>query len=344
MAALPVDSEQRLQADIAALIQKFSDTKELYREVCALLFFRYGVTPTGHLLYQYVRRGTMGTPAAVLKKFWEELREKSRHRITHPDLPAELQEVAGGLVVAIWEKANLQAAQNLEAFKAEAEQAIEESRQQVAAAIQERESVQQELAATREQLAATSQKVESTEREKAAHQATIAALERQNDEQATALRAAKADQEQARKDFASELEKMRGDLALAEDRLAKDHTRMLLEIERERQTTSQLQEELESVRKHSRTSDESWRTALEKAHRSLGDVREKSGALEGKLHAAEATLARATAETHALREQVTELKVKLAAQNAGSLEAEDSDEHPESAAPATRRKKQRENA
>lgn len=344
MATLPVDTEQKLQADISALVEKFSDTRELYREVCAVLFFRYGVTPTGNLLYQYVRRGTMGTPAAVLKKFWEDLREKSRHRITHPDLPAELQEVAGGLVAAIWEKANNQAAQNLETFKSEAAQAIEESRQQVAAAIQERETVQQELAATQEQLTAAVQKTEGTEREKAALQATVAALEKQNAEQSAALHAAKADQEHARKDFAAELEKMRGDLALAEDRLAKDHTRMLLEIERERQATAQLQEELESVRKHSRTSDESWRTALEKAHRSLGDVREKNGGLEGKLHATEASLAHATSETHTLREQVTELKVKLAALSAGRVDTDDSDEHSESAAPAPRRKKQRENA
>ncbi len=35
----------------------------LYREVCGLLFFRYGVTPTANKLYSLVRKGSMGTPA-----------------------------------------------------------------------------------------------------------------------------------------------------------------------------------------------------------------------------------------------------------------------------------------
>jgi len=53
-------SESEIQADIDALRGRCSDTKDLYREVCALLFFRYGVTPTASKLYQYVRKGSMG--------------------------------------------------------------------------------------------------------------------------------------------------------------------------------------------------------------------------------------------------------------------------------------------
>lgn len=34
--------EARLQADIEALRPKFPDTQDLYREVCTILFFRYG--------------------------------------------------------------------------------------------------------------------------------------------------------------------------------------------------------------------------------------------------------------------------------------------------------------
>ncbi len=49
--------DQALQADIAALRGRFTDTRELYREVCALLFFRYGVTPTANKLYSLVRKG-----------------------------------------------------------------------------------------------------------------------------------------------------------------------------------------------------------------------------------------------------------------------------------------------
>ncbi|GAB3552032.1 hypothetical protein GCM10027343_37040 [Noviherbaspirillum agri] len=52
-----------------------------------LLFFRYGITPTTNKLYQLVRKGSMSAPAEALNKFWEDLRDKSRVRIEHRDLP-----------------------------------------------------------------------------------------------------------------------------------------------------------------------------------------------------------------------------------------------------------------
>ena len=73
--------ETEIQTEVDALRARFDDTKTLYREVCALLFFRHGITPTANRLYQLVKRGSMGTPTAVLGEFWTELREKSRVRI-----------------------------------------------------------------------------------------------------------------------------------------------------------------------------------------------------------------------------------------------------------------------
>ena len=73
--------ETRLAAEIERLKADFPKTRELYREACALLFFRFGITPTANRLYQLVRKGSMSTPTAVLGEFWAELREKSRVRI-----------------------------------------------------------------------------------------------------------------------------------------------------------------------------------------------------------------------------------------------------------------------
>ncbi|MDX6008018.1 hypothetical protein [Cupriavidus necator] len=43
---------------MAELRGRFSETRALYREVCGLLFFRYGVTPTANKLYSLVRKGS----------------------------------------------------------------------------------------------------------------------------------------------------------------------------------------------------------------------------------------------------------------------------------------------
>jgi hypothetical protein len=44
----------------------------------ALLFFRHGITRITNMLYQFLRRGTMSTPAEALAKFWEDLHSKAR--------------------------------------------------------------------------------------------------------------------------------------------------------------------------------------------------------------------------------------------------------------------------
>jgi hypothetical protein len=147
---LPPDTE--IAAEIEQLRARCENTRELYREVCALLFFRYGITPTANRLYQYVRKGSMGTPAEVLANFWRDLRERTRVRIDRPDLPEELRDAAGDLVHSLWGRAQDQA-----------DAAYREMREQAARDV---ERVGSELSAAREELAA----------ERAAHQATRAQL------------------------------------------------------------------------------------------------------------------------------------------------------------------------
>ncbi|EKU31788.1 exopolysaccharide biosynthesis protein [Alcaligenes sp. HPC1271] len=84
-------NEGQILADVAQLRDRFSHTQTLYKEVAALLFFRYGVTPTANKLYQLVRKGSMSAPAQALQTFWEDLRDKSRVRLDVADMPEELQ-------------------------------------------------------------------------------------------------------------------------------------------------------------------------------------------------------------------------------------------------------------
>ena len=55
---MPMSIESEIQSEVEALRERFNDTKALYREVCALLFFRHDITPTTSKLYQYVRKGS----------------------------------------------------------------------------------------------------------------------------------------------------------------------------------------------------------------------------------------------------------------------------------------------
>ncbi|MGE0805842.1 MAG: DNA-binding protein [Burkholderiaceae bacterium] len=106
-------TETQIATDIERLRAEVPDTRSLYREVCALLFFRYGITPTANRLYQYVRKGSMNVPAEVLSTFWDQLRERSRVRIDHPALPESLKTQTAELLSALWDEASRRAAETL---------------------------------------------------------------------------------------------------------------------------------------------------------------------------------------------------------------------------------------
>ncbi len=122
-------SDAQIATEIEALRARYPETRELYREVCALLFFRYGITPTANKLYQYVRKGSMATPAQVLSRFWTDLRERTRIRIDHPDLPDALREAAGELTLRLWGQAQQEAAKGYEHQRAETDSRVESMRE-----------------------------------------------------------------------------------------------------------------------------------------------------------------------------------------------------------------------
>lgn len=116
--------ENQIQEEVETLREQFSHTRDLYREVCALLFFRYGITPTTNKLYRFVRKGSMSVPTEALSNFWKELREKSNTRIEHPDLPEDLGNMAGEVMVQIWSKAQLAAHDSLTTLRSEIESKV----------------------------------------------------------------------------------------------------------------------------------------------------------------------------------------------------------------------------
>jgi Plasmid replication region DNA-binding N-term len=293
-----------LAADIDRLKIAFPKTRELYREVCALLFFRHGITPTANRLYQLVRRGSMGTPTAVLGEFWAELREKSRVRIEHPDLPTDLGAAAGELIAVLWTRASASAAASLDALRDEVELQRANAQQSVTAARDELGRV--ETALEQRTAALLLAQVEVRDLEKAlaegyaqrqALEASVTRLQRENGERDAALA-------QARVDFAQELQKLREDAQRSEERLRASEKRALLEIERERATAVRLQKELDMAMQRIEQHDERHRAETATLRSQLGDARHQVGLLQGRLDAIETTSAEHVREIGNLRQQL----------------------------------------
>ncbi|MEQ0777428.1 DNA-binding protein [Paraburkholderia tropica] len=300
-----ISDEARLQAEIERLKAEFPHTRDLYREVCALLFFRFGVTPTANRLYQLVRRGSMSTPVAVLAGFWAELREKSRVRVDHADLPEELRESAGELVATLWKRAAAAADDSLQALRSEVEDArlaAEASVAVVQANLVRTEAALEQRTTT---LLTAQVRIQELEQAQAAAVATREALEAEIARLQQGGRERDAALAQARADFAAELERQRASTELAEARLQAAEKRALLEIERERAASTRLQRELEGVQQRAARDGERTQAEIQSLQTQLGDLRHSTGMLEGRFEAMRASHAAQTQEIEFLRQRAS---------------------------------------
>ena len=240
--------ETELQSDIEALRGRFTETKDLYREVCALLFFRYGITPTASKLYQLVRKGSMSAPAEALARFWEDLRSKARVEIDHPELPPELKASAAEAIAALWRQATAAARHELAALRLEDQAAVEQAqgeetraRQAAGEALASADTLRQQLSAVQESL---QQRRTDLEAERRAHAGAVARLQ----ELQRHLEEARNLQERARADFSAELAKAREAVAVANGRSDAAERRALLDIDHERQARLKVDKQLEVLR------------------------------------------------------------------------------------------------
>lgn len=273
--------ESQIHADIEVLRKNAQDTQTLYREVCATLFFRYGITPTANKLYHYVRKGSMSAPAEALSKFWEDLREKSRIRIEHPDLPDAVKAAAGDLVATLWTQAQESAKEGLDAFRADAHATAEEAQAKMAAANKELQIVKDELSQARQTIGIQNERLLILEREVAAERSAKETLAVQLESSAhkhTILEAALAE---ARRDFATELEKNREALQRSEERCEAMEKRSLLEIDRERTVAIKYQKELTQVQRASQEVEQRLRNEMALIQVELGNARQELGIAEG---------------------------------------------------------------
>lgn len=280
METLPV-AEDRLRSEIDALRGQHPETQDLYREVCVLLFFRYGMTPTANKLYQLVRKGSMSAPAEALTRFWEALREKSRVRIEHPDLPEPLKDAAGELIGSLWQRAQAEARDNLLQQREEARAAILAAEAEREAAVTKASLAEEALRAATTDSEAVRQVLTATQAELARAQGEVAAQQRQIDATMAQRQELQQALATAREQFTRELEQQRAASTAAEERHAADMRRMLLDVDRERGQLAKVQKELEQSRRILNDQADHHRTQVAERQRQIEELRQRNGELEG---------------------------------------------------------------
>lgn len=305
-----MSTDAEIQAEIEKLRVKFTETPELYREVCTLLFFRHGITPTANKLYQFVRKGSMSAPAEALAKFWEDLRKKSRVRIEHPDLPDALKSTAGEMVAALWTQAQMAAQENMAAFRSDSQAEVQRAQAALNEAENARLSALEESNHARLAVQAAADRTLQLERDLAAERAGKAALVQQLDFAARQQETLEGALAQARHDFAAELEKLRQALQGSELRCEATEKRALLEIDRERVTAAKLQKELVDVRQNQQAMEARHRIELERLQTDLGATRQQLGVAEGMLRETQKTSQQQGEELQSLRKDLSESETR----------------------------------
>lgn len=307
-----------LESDIEAVRENAADTQALYREVCALMFFRYGETPTANRLYQLVRKGSMSAPAKALRDFWVEVREKTRVDVGRPDLPPEVAKAAGELAANLWRLSSDAASAALDVFKLDAQTEVAAARQQA----QEMEAQRNDAALKAEQAANT---VAALSQQIGGLEARLVELQTANEmlggqlavskDEIVAGAAALAD---ARRDFAEELAKLRRSHDLNEQRLAATEKRALLEIESERAAASRARKELQAANERMalleteyRSERDGLRDGLATAKADLAASRLRCAAIDAQLSEKDALLAERVASTDLLRQRLETMSRRL---------------------------------
>lgn len=282
----PLTAETQLLADIDALRPAYPNTQDLYREVCALMFFRYGMTPTANRLYQLVRKGSMSAPAEALNRFWRQLREKSRVVIGHPDLPEDLKNTAGELVASLWKSAQAAAAESLASLRSEAERAVDEARAGEQAARLERDTAAETLAGVRERLAQESETTAGVRRELAELGALHANQTAKLDEARKEINAQHAWLNSVQREHEVELNKVRDKARLEIETAEAARRQASAEAERERAGVARLQQTLDTQRAAAATAAEQHRAELRETLAIVADLRQQVGALQAAATAA----------------------------------------------------------
>jgi DNA repair exonuclease SbcCD ATPase subunit len=278
---IDVSPQAELSLEIDSLRERFPETQALYREVCSLLFFRYGITPTANKLYQMVRRGSMSAPAEALARFWGDLREKSRVRIEHPDLPPELAALAGELVGSLWQRARASAEDAFSAAMVATRATVAEAHAQAATELARAESAAHALFQLQAEFSSTLTRLQDLENALAREQGLRDATERQMASAITQRRELQESLAAARREFEAQSAAEQQVLREAEDRLQGERQRLVADAEREREMSASMLREFEQLRRSADAQSTQHAATVESLQREIAHLRQDLGLAEG---------------------------------------------------------------
>lgn len=273
-------SESAIAASIAELRERFPRTQDLYREVCVLLFFRHGVTPTANKLYQLVRKGSMSAPTEALSQFWKTLRERSRVTIGHSDLPDELRTAAGDLVATLWKSAQSKSLESVATLQADAAIAVDKANAELASEQLAHAKALQLVEGLRSQLRKSENDVSQLRESQATAAAIRESLEVRLKDTRRDLDAMQVRLRELSSEYVQERERLAERGRLAEERFADMEKRALQDIDRERMTAAKLRKAIEAERAQLISVIARARVEHDAAHAQIAEVREQNCALQ----------------------------------------------------------------
>lgn len=276
-------NEQQLQTEVDALKKQFSDTKDIYREVCVLLFFRYGITPTANKLYQYVRRGSMSAPADALNKFWLELREKSRVRVERPDIPDNIASVAGDFIANLWNEAQKAAQAGFSELVDNATSEILKYRLQSEVAEQKSKENRQLLTETQAELENALKRLSETENLRQVDINTLAHKEKSLKSLENEKSFLEIELTKGQANFLAQVDKLHDSLKISDQRFRALESKALLDVDRERQRAAMLAKEISRLNQAITKTRLSNNYQLSKQEVLINSLRENIGMLKGQL-------------------------------------------------------------
>lgn len=247
-----------MQADIELLRTQIGDTKSLYREVCALMFFRYGITPTTNKLYQSVKKGSMSVPTEVLSQFWQDLRKRAKVEIEHPEVPVEVLQATGKVIHQLWRMAQEHAHAELDPLRQEAQAEVASMRGLVDEAQTRVRQAQADTDLWQQRHDALLPQMQATQDALAKEKNVSARLQAQVDELHRQMLESRADVALQRQSFAEELDKSRSAIAKVQSQAEATEHRALLQMDQSRQAQAKLEKQLGTLRQQSALSEQQW--------------------------------------------------------------------------------------